>query len=98
LNIGAISADAVLESARAMAQGLKNDNSGTGFIMFSCFLRNVVLEGSSQAEFESVCKELDGYAGSWLFFNSGGELCPGYTENGELVNQFHQYALIACQF
>jgi len=98
LNIGAISAESVLESARAMAQYLKNNNSGTGFIMFSCFLRNVVLGGSSQAEFELVCKELDGYAGSWLFLNSGGELCPGYTEKGELVNQFHQYALIACQF
>jgi len=98
LNIGAITADSVLESARAMAQDLKKDGCGSGFIMFSCFLRNVVLGGSSQAEFELVCKELDGYTGSWLFLNSGGELCPGYTENGELVNRFHQYALIACQF
>jgi hypothetical protein len=98
LNIGVISADSVFESAKAMAQDLKNDDSGTGFIMFSCFLRNVVLGGNSQAEFELVSKELGGYAGSWLFLDSGGELCPGYTENGELVNRFHQYALIACQF
>ena len=98
LNIGAIAADFVFESARAMAQDLKNGDSGTGFIMFSCFLRNVVLGESSQAEFEMVCKELDGYTGSWLLLNSGGEICPGYTENGELVNRFHQYALIACQF
>jgi len=98
LNIGAITADSVLESAKTMAQDLKNGDSGTGFIMFSCFLRNVILGGSSQAEFELVCKELDGYTGSWLFLNSGGELCPGYTENGEPVNRFHQCALIACQF
>jgi len=98
LNMGAVTADSVLESAKAMARDLKNGDSGTGFIMFSCFLRNVVLGGSSQAEFELVCKELDGYQGSWLFLNSGGELCPGYTENGELENRFHQYALIACQF
>jgi len=98
LNIGAVTADSVFESARAIAQDLKNDDNGTGFIMFSCLLRNVVLGGNSQAEFELVCKELGGYTGSWLFLNSGGELCPGYTENGELVNRFHQYALIACQF
>jgi hypothetical protein len=98
LNIGAVTADSVFESARAMAQDLKNDDNGTGFIMFSCLLRNVVLGGNSQAEFELVCKELGGYTGSWLFLNSGGELCPGYAENGELVNRFHQYALIACQF
>jgi len=97
LNIGAITADSVFESAKSMAQDLKNGDSGTGFLMFSCFLRNVVLGGSSQAEFELVCKELDSYPGSWLFLNSGGELCPGYTENGELVNRFHQCALIACQ-
>jgi len=98
LNIGAIAADSVIESARAIARELKENDSGAGFIMFSCFLRNIVLGGNAQAEFESVCKELDGYTGSWLFLNSGGELCPGYTENGELVNRFHQFALIACQF
>jgi hypothetical protein len=98
LNIGAIAADSVFESARSMAQDLKKNDNGTGFIMFSCLLRNVVLGGNVQAEFELVCKELDGYKGAWLFLNSGGELCPGYAENGELVNRFHQCALIACQF
>jgi hypothetical protein len=98
LNIGAITAESVLESARFMANELKKDGSGRNFLMFSCFLRNVVLGGSSQAEFELVRRELDCFPGSWLFINSGGELCPGYTENGETVNRFHEYALIACQF
>jgi len=98
LNLGAVTTDSVLESARAIAQSLKNDNNGRGFIIFSCFLRNVALGGNSQAEFELLYKELYGYPGSWLFINSGGELCPEYSENGEPVNRFHQYALIACQF
>jgi hypothetical protein len=98
LNIGAVTSDSVLESAKSMAQDLKKDCNGRGFLMFSCLLRNVVLGGSSQAEFELVRQELGSYSGSWLFLNSGGEICPGYTENGESVNRFHQYALIACQF
>jgi len=98
LNIGAVTADSVLENIRNITRDLKKDGNGSGFFMFSYFLRNVVLGGSSQAEVELVNKELDGYAGSWLFLNSGGELCPCYTENGKLVNRFHQYALIACQF
>jgi len=98
LSIGTITADFVLESARSMVQELKKDENGTGFIMFSCFLRNIILGGNAQAEFELIYKELDGYMGSWLFINSGGELCPGYTECGELENRFHQYALIACRF
>jgi len=98
LNIGAITADSVLESAKSIAQELKKNGDGSGFFMFSCFLRNMVLGGSSKEELEMVQRELDGYSGSWLFINSGGELCPGYTENGETVNKFHQYALIACKF
>jgi hypothetical protein len=98
LNIGATTADSVLEGAKALAQGLKNNGRGTDFIMFSCFLRNVVLGGSSKEEFDLIGQELDGYPGSWLFVNSGGELCPCYRKNGETVNIFHQYALVACQF
>jgi len=98
LNIGAVTAESVLESAEYITQSLIKEGSGRGFIMFSCFLRNVVLGGSSQAEFELIRQKLNRYPEQWLFINSGGELCPGYTENGELVNRFHQYALIACQF
>jgi len=97
LNIGVITADSVLEGAKVIAQNLKNVNKKE-FIIFSCFLRNVVLGGSSQAEFDLFRQELSDYTVPWLFINSGGELCPGYAENGETVNQFHQYALIACQF
>jgi len=98
LNMVAVTADTVLESVKIMVRDLKKSGNETGFILFSCFLRNIVLGGNSQVEYESVCKELDGCTGSWLFLNSGGELCPGYSENGELVNRFHQYAVIACQF
>jgi len=98
LNMVAVTADTVLESVKIMSRDLKKNGNGTGFIMFSNFLRNIVLGGNSQIEYESVCEEMDGCPGSWLFLNSGGELCPGYTEKGELVNRFHQYAVIACQF
>jgi len=98
LNIGATTANSVLEGAKALAQGLKSSGRGADFIMFSCFLRNVVLGGSSKEEFDLIGHELEDYPGSWLFVNSGGELCPCYRKNGDTVNMFHQYALIACQF
>jgi len=98
LNIGAITADSVLESAKLAAREFGKGGDGSVFLVFSCFLRNIVLGGSSRAEVELVSKELEGFKGSWLFFNSGGELCPVSTENGELANRFHQYALIACRF
>jgi hypothetical protein len=57
-----------------------------------------VLGGNSTAEIELIQKELAGFPAPYLFFYSGGEFCPQYTESGGIVNRFYQYALVACQF
>ena len=93
LNIGAITANNVLESAHELIQEITENGTGAGFIMFSCFLRNVVLGGNSRAEVELIQKELSSFPNPYLFLYSAGELCPH-----ENANQLFQYALIACQF
>ena len=98
LNIGVITADYVLESARILIQGIKNNPSGAGLIMFSCFLRNVVLGGKSMAEIDIVQKEMSDFPHPYLFLYSAGELCPRYLKSGKTMNRIYQYALIACQF
>jgi len=97
LNIGAITADYVLESARALIRELQKDGDKTQFsIVISCFLRTIVLGGAS-AEINLLKQELGNSPGGFLYLNSGGELCPRYTQSGETVNQALQYAVIACQ-
>ena len=98
INIGVITADYVLESARILVQGIKNNSSGAGLIMFSCFLRNVVLGGCSMSEIELVKNEMSDFPHPYLFLYSAGELCPRYLKSGETLNRIYQYALIACQF
>jgi len=94
LNIGAITADYVLESAKALIRDLKKDEDKTRFtIIISCFLRTIVLGGAT-AEVSLIQQEL---SGGYLYLNSGGELCPRYAKSGETVNQALQYAIIACQ-
>jgi hypothetical protein len=98
LNIGAITADYVLESAKTLIRDIKEHGKETGLFIISCFLRSIVLGVGSIAEVELLRQELDSYPDPWLYVNSGGELCPRYTVSGETVNQALQYALVACQF
>jgi len=98
LNIGAITANNVLESAKTLVQDIKKNGTGAGLFIFSCFLRNVVLGGNSREEIELIQKELGDFPNPYLFLYSGGEICPQYTNSGENVNRHYQYALIACQF
>jgi hypothetical protein len=97
LNIGAITADYVFESAKALIRDLKKDEDKTRFtIIISCFLRTIVL-GGAVAEVNLIQQELGDFSGGYLYLNSGGELCPRYAKSGETVNQALQYAAIACQ-
>jgi hypothetical protein len=98
LDIGAITADYVLESAKALIREVKKDEDKTRFtIIISCFLRTIVL-GHATAEVSLIQQELGDTPGGYLYLNSGGELCPRYIRSGETVNQALQYAVIACQF
>jgi hypothetical protein len=98
LNIGMVSADYVMESAASLVQDIKNSSGGENLLMFSCFLRSILLGGSHGEEIELIRKELEGFSGPYLFFDSAGEICPRYTETGETLNQISASALIACQF
>ena len=97
LNIGAITEGHVLESAKTLIQEIRKSEGGAELFVFSCFLRTVVLGGGASAEVELIQRELSGYPGSFLYLNSGGELCPGYIKSGKTVNHALQYAIIACQ-
>jgi len=97
LNIGAITADHILKSAKTLIQDIKKHESKEGLFIFSCFSRTVVLGEGAMAEVELIQQELAGFPGAYLYINSGGELCPKYTKSGETENQALQYAIIACQ-
>jgi len=97
LNIGAIGANYVLESAGTLFRNIKDSGDGKWLFVISCFLRSIVLGEGSTAEAAVLRRELGSFSGSWLFINSGGELCPRYLESGKTENQALQYAIIACQ-
>jgi len=98
INIGAVGANYVLESAKTLFKNIKEDSGdGAWVFIISCFLRTVVLGEGSKAEVAVLRQEFEKFSDSWLYINSGGELCPRYTESGGTENQALQYAIIACQ-
>jgi hypothetical protein len=97
LNIGAITADYVLESAKTLVQNIKASEGGTGLFIVSCFLRSIVLGGGAEPEVKLIQKELTSFPGVYLYLNSGGELCPKYKKSGDTENQALQYAIVACK-
>lgn len=97
LNIGAVTADYVLESTNTLLQTVKKNGGSAGLFVFSCFLRSVVLGGKPTAEIELVQKEMSGFPVPYLLCHSAGEICPQHTKSGERVNQFAVFALVACQ-
>jgi len=97
LDIGAITADYVIESAKALIRDINKNEDKTRFtIIISCFLRTIVL-GEVGTEVNLTQQELGDSPGGYLYLNSGGELCPRYIRSGETANQALQYAIIACQ-
>jgi hypothetical protein len=97
LRLGCATADYVLESAASVACAVTQESrKRNGLIMCSCFSRLTALGGNPMAEIERVRSVRSGAAEPWLFFYSGGELCPRRVPSGETENRFHQNALIAC--
>jgi hypothetical protein len=97
LNIGAITAEHILDSARTLIRDIKKGENSAVLFIFSCVLRSIVVGDGSAAEVELIQHELGNFPCPYLFLSSGGELCPKYTESGEMVNQTLQYAIIACR-
>ena len=66
-----------------------------GMILLPCLGRNMVLAVDPLAEID-VVKNLIGDAVPWHLAYSGGECCPVYTKDGQLVNRFHNFTFIGC--
>jgi hypothetical protein len=101
VRIGFLDSKLVLETAVSIVDQIKHElstNKGyCGLLIFDCFNRNMALADPLE-EMLVVQKQLQDFPLPYLFLYAGGEFCPGYTENGRIVNAFHQYTVIACLF
>ncbi|MDR0387531.1 MAG: FIST C-terminal domain-containing protein [Treponema sp.] len=97
LSVGGIDyGDVMRTTGKTLEQVLQKKNEGGScLLMFSCLARYYVLESHTTDEMNKIQDILTDFSG-YAFGYSGGEICPVYTENGNIVNRFHNCTFIAC--
>jgi hypothetical protein len=95
-NVGAISREMVMASTRNLINRIKGETERhDGLILISCFSRVLALQDPLE-EINLVIKQLRDWPVPFVFFSSGGEICPTPNEKDEMANNFHQFTLVAC--
>jgi hypothetical protein len=95
--VGSLNYHSVIESARQVAEEIRKKTSSGAVLMYSCLTRNLMLGLNSDDEMMKLISLLDTGMPYQIAY-SGGEICPVKTGNGEPINRFHNYTLIACVF
>jgi hypothetical protein len=98
VNIGTINGSLVIASTRHIIERIKETQEPSFLFLVSCFSRILTLQDSLE-EVNLAIKELRDWPAPFVFFSSGGEICPILTSGQDkLVNAFHQFTIIACVF
>jgi small ligand-binding sensory domain FIST len=87
-------ADFVLQSATEAALKIA-DCQDRNALIISCAARRWTLGIRTDEEIKELAKLLDGRL-PYQFSYSGGEICPVINSDGQMVNSFHNFSLIAC--
>jgi hypothetical protein len=93
ISLGSISHDDVIASMKNLAKEIPDDNSGA--IIFSCFVRSLVLGLDTEAETAYLAENLKN---PFMFAYSGGEYCPVTENTGRRSNAFLNVSITACFF
>lgn len=93
LAVGSLAREDVQQTARDTVAALAAKQPDC-MLVVSCLTRSLVLGASISAEMDAV----EGAAGRvpYQMLYSGGEICPVYDAQGQPVNRFHNFSLVAC--
>jgi hypothetical protein len=87
--------DDILKSSTEFVEKVKAMPDRQATLIFSCVIRRMTLGATPLAEATMVEEKLsDGPP--FTFAYAGGEICPTSVRDGEVVNRFHNYSIIAC--
>lgn len=96
LAIGTLLHDDVIKTTKKLLLTLQTIPDKNALFLFSCFGRNTVLS-DPMAEINLIQKSLNNYPAPYVYFSSGGEICPSYLAGGvQTINRFHNNSIIAC--
>ena len=97
LMIGRMDTEDILLTAETSTQKLLAKEDLNGIIAWPCLGRNMVLVMDPMAEIDIV-RQTIADAVPWHLAYSGGECCPVYFKDGEIVNRFHNFTFVGLAF
>lgn len=99
LSVASLKADDVLDETAKVVQSIadKEKNEGTqAVLIFSCIIRRLSIGSDALKEISQIKNTLQPDV-AFVASYSGGEISPiGVNSEGEPLNAFHNYSLIAC--
>lgn len=93
--IGSNSGADVISATMATTEQVTAQPDICAILLFSCIVRRMTFGADSRLELMRVRQAI--HPGTpFMMSYSGGEIAPTDTENGQVVNRFHNYSFIAC--
>ncbi len=97
LAIGSIDTEDVMTTSRRLMLEALGTGKKSGVLLFPCSSRYVVMGTTAYSEVHLAKELFDGIV-PYQFAYAGGEICPIADSDGNLLNRFHNFSLIACIF
>jgi hypothetical protein len=96
LKVGTIEGELIIKSTRYSIEQIKEIPGKSGVLLISCISRILTLQDSME-EITLIRQQLQDLPVPFLYFYSGGEICPLYKPGKDTpVNTFHQFTFVAC--
>lgn len=96
ISVGSLDHDEIVNTTEEIIKKVITSKQD-GMLLFSCIARNLCLGADVNAEIDLI-EEIVKDKTPFHFAYSGGEICPVYNENGNIVNRLHNDTLIICLF
>jgi hypothetical protein len=90
-----VDGDFVLQSARETTARIAAAAGARSALIFSCIGRQWPLGARMNMEMKELAEDLNDSL-AYHFAYSQGEICPVRNQDGQLVNSFHNFSIIAC--
>lgn len=97
LAISALDPEDVFSTAEEMVEKIKATGKTGGALIIPCLSRNLVLGIDVASELKAIMKAVGDVLPAQVLY-SAGEICPVCGSEGQTVNRFHNFSIIACVF
>jgi hypothetical protein len=85
----------VLETAEEAVKKAIASGHVSGLLMYPCLTRSLALGANSDDEMKKIAEALGGEYPYQICY-AGGEICPVYAGDGNLLNRMHNFTYIIC--